>query len=271
MNSTARLLLILSLVFWFLGTWFYSWVNPIKCCPGETAVVAPVKKKVKEPLMFNWNDAKTITYDKFPGFKANTLAGNKEGRILEITGKYFDKETTPSGFANMGLARATAIWKEQFPEIPETRIKLLAEKVAERDGVRTEEFTNAVFKWVDAPTDRKVIETKDKALIYFDYNATQKKLDPAIDGYLKRLSERLKQNASEKVIITGHTDSDGDADANFRLGDRRAKTVRDILVRYGINRARVTTQSKGQTEPVESNDTKTGKALNRRAVVQVIQ
>jgi len=52
---------------------------------------------------------------------------------------------------------------------------------------------------------------------------------------------------------------------------RRSKTVRDILVRYGVDASRVSTFSKGETDPVESNDTDAGRALNRRAFVEIIK
>ena len=276
MNSKALLVGVISLIYMFGANWLYN--NKLahdKCCPTEaTTTVAPVPavKKEREALMFNWSSPKTLISDsKFPTYKAGILAGNKEGRILEITGKYFEGETAPAGYADMGMARAEAIWKERFPEVPETRIRMKSEKVAERAGVRTAEFTNANLAWVDAPKEaRKVIETANRALIYFDYNASRKKLNKEVDDYLRKVAERLK-NSTEKVIITGHTDTDGELEANQALGLRRAKSVRDILIRYGVANNRITTQSKGETESVESNETATGKALNRRAVVEIVK
>ena len=274
MNLKALLLLLASAVYMLGASWIYNTQN---LCGNQTAAITkptvtpPVIKKERDPLMFNWSSATPlISETKFPGFKANILADNKEGQILEITGKYFDGETAPAGYANMGMARAQAIWKKHFPEIPETRIRLKAEKVTERKGVRKDEFTSAAFNWVTAPTERKVIEMANRALIYFDYNASKKKLNPEVDAYLKKLSERLK-STSEKVIITGHTDSDGDEDKNVILGLRRAKSVRDILIKYGVPRNRITTHSKGEAQPVESNNTDKGKALNRRAVVEIVK
>ena len=270
MNSNALSLLLISLLFWFGGTWFYSWMNPGKCCP-EAAVVAPVEKE-KDPLMFKWNDPTTNTYSKFPAFKSNILTGNKDGQILQITGKYFEGEVPPtgSGHADMGIARANAIWTEQFSEIPKERIEFLSEKVAMRDGVKTEEFTNAGFKWISA-APATVEELPDGVIVRFPYNATQKTVDPAIDSRLRKIAQRLKQNPNEKVTISGHTDSDGEDDANMRLGERRAKTVRDILRGYGVERNRITTVSKGETQHVQPNTTDRGKAANRRAEVRITQ
>lgn len=271
MNLKALLILITSLIFfWVANSWYNSYHEGL-CCQEETVVAPPVEKE-KDPLMFKWNDPTTKTYDKFPAFKKNILVGNTDGQILQITGKYFDGEVAPagSGHADMGIARANAIWSERFSEIPKERVEFLSEKVAMRDGVKTNEFTNAGFKWI-AATPATVEELPDGVIVRFPYNATQKTVDAAIDDRLRKIAQRLKQNPNEKVTITGHTDSDGEDEANMRLGDRRAKTVRDILRSYGVARNRITTISKGETDHVQPNTTDRGKAANRRAEVRITQ
>lgn len=273
MNFKALLIGLVSLLFFLAANWYYSNQHPDECCPKEKeATVAPVIKKERDPLMFNWSSNKTLISDtKFPGFKSNILADNKEGRMLEITGRYFEGETAPENYADMGMARAETIWKERFPEIPATRIKFKSEKMPTRDGVKTEEFTAAGFKWIDAPVEApKVIETANTALIYFNFNGTRGKLNQEVTDYLQKVAERLKAG-TEKVNITGHTDDIGEEAANNDLGMRRAKTVRDILIRNGVDASRISTFSKGETDAVESNETETGRALNRRAFVEIIK
>ena len=272
MNFKALLIGLVSLLYFLGANWYYSNNHPEDCCPKEATVTPTVIKKERDPLMFNWSNNKTLISDtKFPGFKSNLLAGNKEGRTLEITGRYFEGETAPANYADMGMARAEAIWKERFPEIPATRIKFKSEKMTMRDGVKTEEFTAAGFNWVDAPTEApKVIETANTALIYFNFNGVKGKINKEVDDYLKKVATRLNAG-TEKVRITGHTDDIGEVDANDALGLRRAKTVRDILVKYGVDASRISTFTKGETERVESNDTETGRALNRRAFVEIIK
>lgn len=272
MNSKAILPLLLSLLWIFGGSWLYNKYFAADWCPQETVTPPPpVIEKAKDPLMFKWSDPTTLTYEKFPTLKSEIVSGNQEGRILEITGRYFEGETAPTGYENMGLARAEQI-RKLFPDIPNTRIRLKSELVTERDGVRTEEFTSAAFNWVDAPKEeRKVIELgRNEALVYFDFNATRKKVDADVDEFLKKVAERLK-STEEKVEITGHTDNIGNDASNLKLGERRAKTVRDILRRYGVPRNKITTFSKGESQPAESNDTDAGRALNRRALVKITQ
>jgi len=272
MNLKALIVLIVSLFFfWGANKWYNDKYEGV-CCQEETKTVAPPVEKEKDPLMFKWNDPTTFTYKKFPGLKSSILAGNKDGQILQITGNYFDGEVPPagSGYADMGIARANAIWKERFSEIPKERIEFLSQKVSMRDGVKTNEFTAAGFNWI-AATPAKVEELPDGVIVRFPYNATQKNVDAAIDARLRKIAQRLKQNPNEKVTITGHTDSDGEDDSNMRLSDRRAKTVRDILVSYGVQRSRITTVPKGETTHVQSNATDRGKAANRRAEVRITQ
>lgn len=274
MNSKALLILIISILFMLGAQWWYGNNTP-GCCDNEvkeniipsTTPTTPVEK---DPLMFKWSDATPLTYDKFDLFKKGILNGDKQDNTLVIKGKYYDGEAAPKGYENMGIARA-AETRKLFSEIPDTRIKLLSEKVAKKAGIENKEFTSANLIWEAASKEEKMlIELANKALIYFPYNSTKKELDPSVDEYLKRLATRLT-SGTEKVIITGHTDDRGDEVANMKLGERRAKTVRDILVKLGVPQDRITTLSKGETEPAEPNGTERGWRMNRRTEVEVVQ
>lgn len=99
--------------------------------------------------------------------------------------------------------------------------------------------------------------------ILFDVNSDRVK--PESYGALKEISNVLTENADVKVQIIGHTDSDGDAALNLDLSRRRAASVRTALTsQFGIDGARLTTDGKGETEPVDKNETVAGKANNRR-------
>jgi len=79
----------------------------------------------------------------------------------------------------------------------------------------------------------------------------------------------LREHPEYKVKITGHTDNIGDDAYNLKLSQDRAADVLKIFNRKGINFKRLEATGKGSTEPIESNDTDEGRALNRRIEVEV--
>ena len=84
-------------------------------------------------------------------------------------------------------------------------------------------------------------------------------------GILRQISQVLQQENSMKLHIIGHTDSDGDDANNLRLSESRAAAVKQALVNtYGISGERLTTEGKGESEPVAKNDSAENKAQNRR-------
>jgi outer membrane protein OmpA-like peptidoglycan-associated protein len=83
-------------------------------------------------------------------------------------------------------------------------------------------------------------------------------------GSLLDVSKVLKEVTSP-VKITGHTDSDGDEAVNQKLSQQRAEAVKSILVKqYGIDESLLTTEGRGETQPVADNKNAEGKAQNRR-------
>jgi len=99
--------------------------------------------------------------------------------------------------------------------------------------------------------------------ILFDWQSAVVK--PPSYGVIKEIAAVLKDNGSVKVRIIGHTSSDGDDKANMELSQQRAGAVKELLVKeFGIDGDRITTDGKGETEPVADNKTKEGRAQNRR-------
>ena len=75
----------------------------------------------------------------------------------------------------------------------------------------------------------------------------------------------MKENATVKVRIIGHTDADGEDAKNLDLSKRRAASVKNTLQsEFGIEASRMETDGKGEAQPVAPNTTAEGKANNRR-------
>jgi outer membrane protein OmpA-like peptidoglycan-associated protein len=117
-----------------------------------------------------------------------------------------------------------------------------------------------------APDTRNKILTEGKWVtrgILFDVNSDRIKGESY--GSLKEIAGVLTENADLKVQIVGHTDADGEEAANLDLSKRRAAAVRSALAKeFAIAEARMETDGKGESQPVDKNDSPAGKANNRR-------
>ncbi|EDP72218.1 Outer membrane protein and related peptidoglycan-associated (lipo)protein-like protein [Flavobacteriales bacterium ALC-1] len=99
--------------------------------------------------------------------------------------------------------------------------------------------------------------------ILFDSGSAN--IQPQSLGIVRQISQVLMQDESIKLNIIGHTDADGPDDANLKLSKARAAAVKDVLINiYKISADRLTTDGKGETQPVGDNKTTDGKAQNRR-------
>lgn len=110
--------------------------------------------------------------------------------------------------------------------------------------------------------EQKVSAFQSRNAILFDSGSAHiaDASSPAIDelaGYLALCPEAT-------VNVEGHTDSDGEADANLALSVSRAEAVIDALIARGVSPDRLYAVGYGESLPVESNDTRAGKQANRR-------
>ena len=101
------------------------------------------------------------------------------------------------------------------------------------------------------------------------FDVGQASLKPGARRALGQLAAFLRQHPEREIAIEGFTDSTGSEELNRRLSERRALAVRDVLVRMGVERERLTARGMGAAFPVASNDTAAGRQLNRRVEVVV--
>ncbi len=86
----------------------------------------------------------------------------------------------------------------------------------------------------------------------------------ASDGLIGRVVKAMKRCPAVKIEIAGHTDRTGSVGFNETLSKARAEVIRKLLVRRGVDAARVTAIGYGAARPVADNETPAGKARNRR-------
>src|SRR5207247_556217 len=94
-------------------------------------------------------------------------------------------------------------------------------------------------------------------------------LRPGAREKLAKVSGILLANPGLRIEVEGHTDSVGGDEYNQRLSEQRASSVRDYLVSQGVANNSVTARGFGKAQPVASNDTPTGRQMNRRVELVV--
>jgi len=93
-------------------------------------------------------------------------------------------------------------------------------------------------------------ESNDKLIVFADY---------------------LLENKSFQVVIYGYTDSIGDAPVNLKLSQKRAKSVTTTLNSLGVSSTRLTAVGMGEKDPIATNETREGRAKNRRIEALIIE
>ncbi len=272
MSSRLALLPIGLFVLWCVvcQQWY---VCHIKQVCGEKVVVVPPPPPTADnrPLVFSWSSAEPETRPTWQAYRDSILALLTDGKLLEIVGLYSKDEAPPSGFTNMGLARAAKIKERLLAEVPgidPEKIAVTSRLVNESPDARTAKFVASEFNIKDKPKDDtvEIVEVDNTITILFPYAKSVKEPSPQVDEYLEKLAKRLKLT-EETVVITGHTDDSGTVAFNQSLGMARAKHIQDILIAKGIKKERLSISSKGELEPVADNTTEEGSRLNRRVVL----
>jgi Outer membrane protein and related peptidoglycan-associated (lipo)proteins len=112
---------------------------------------------------------------------------------------------------------------------------------------------------------RKLLEEGKVSTNGILFNSGSANIQPQSMGIIRQISQVLQQDASIKLKIVGHTDSDGSDANNLKLSKDRAEAVKNSLVTvYGVAADRLVSEGKGEGEPVGDNNTPEGKSQNRR-------
>ena len=103
--------------------------------------------------------------------------------------------------------------------------------------------------------------------LLFGFDSDQ--LTPAARENLRKFAASLNKYPNTRTLIVGHTDSDGSAQYNMDLSDRRALAAANFISGEGIDRVRVTTAGRGETEPIAANAEDEGRRQNRRVEIAI--
>ena len=146
-----------------------------------------------------------------------------------------------------------------------------ADNIAESStDVPSKENTNDVGKTNTKPTTSIVkgeVLILDKVL--FQFNSAV--LENTSATQLDKLVAFLQSNTAMKILVKGHTSSEGNDEYNQKLSENRSKAVVDYLKAKGIAQERLSFKGFGKSQPVNGNDTENSRQMNRRVEFEVIE
>ena len=240
---------------------------------GVTNLLA--EPKTAEMIMINATNPAIIdyrgTFDSNETGKANLL---RCGAKIAIDLGWDDKKKEPvvdleaerlaaeQAAAEAEAARLAAEKAEQE--------RLAAEKAA-REKAEAERIAAEKAAREKAEAERIAAENAfrqrvEAIAVHFAVEGAQLNIPEAEKAVVDELCEKMKADKSIKIVITGHTDNYGDPRQNLEFyGIRRAEALRDYMVKQGVDASQIKCASKGDKEPIAPNNTREGRALNRRA------
>ena len=134
------------------------------------------------------------------------------------------------------------------------------------DGVGIGDRGGIARSRLGAGSQRDLAETAGDR-VFFDYDRSE--IAPEGQQTLQKQAEWLRRFPNLAITIEGHADERGTREYNLSLGERRAETVKNVLIALGIPASRISTISYGKERPAIPHSDEASYAQNRRAVTVV--
>lgn len=199
------------------------------------------------------DQAKAATVDEMHADETKTVAATS-AELARTRG-----ELAEQGAANTAQNVAYSVQGAELEEEKARRAE--AEKRAQQAAADLAKFASVKQE------TRGMVITLSGGVLFISAKAD---LLPSAKVKLNEVANALiKEDPLSKIVVEGHTDSQGSADYNQELSQRRASNVRDYLVERGIASDRITAQGFGFTRSIAANDSEEGRANNRRVEIVV--
>ena len=152
--------------------------------------------------------------------------------------------------------------------------------VLDKDDACPEIFGEAAYKGCPKPADpvaqevpMKAAEKKiiEKAFASLEFATAKDVIKPKSFPGLNSLADLMKQHEADWGLkLIGHTDDEGDDNKNMILSEKRAKAVKNYLVKKGVKDDKIITEWFGETMPIDDNKTPKGRQRNRRVEMKIM-
>lgn len=193
------------------------------------------------------------------------------------------QETARRKMAELAVANASAKRDEVRLDARTAEADAAKQKIVVVQATADQQAAALIAAKAKADSDQALIDKQDMQLKELHAKKTERGMVITLNDVLfstnkaelasggvrdvQNLADFLKQYPKNKVLIEGYTDSVGTESLNQALSDRRASAVSVALLNSGITSDRVATHGYGESFPVASNDTASGRQLNRRVEI----
>jgi outer membrane protein OmpA-like peptidoglycan-associated protein len=143
-------------------------------------------------------------------------------------------------------------------------VQIYSQETSMQISVIEEKAFQASIKPPDEPALKAALDKTGHVALYVNFDFAKASLKPDAAPVIAEVAKLLKDNASLKLTVEGHTDDIGGADANQKLSESRAAAVVAAIVAQGIAADRLSSAGFGASKPIADNTTDDGRAKNRR-------
>jgi hypothetical protein len=202
--------------------------------------------------------------------KINSYLLEHPNKEVHINSLYSATENFES--PNLGIKRGEKILEELIAAgVPKE--KIVVKPIIKGIEFNPEGVYNNSISIMFKPLDRKRIaelKTKlpDKKIVYPGFSTSGILINNNLKNLLQEVKQAVQANPDVRVELIGHTDNIGNSEDNYKMGLNYSKQVEWYLVaKGGIANSKIKATSRGEEEPIDSNNSEKGRMANRRVEV----
>lgn len=147
-------------------------------------------------------------------------------------------------------------------------VKSVVEPKVENDNKRAYYYLNGGARLMKSPLSAEELDLLRRAMNLVHFNTGSADIKSESFGELDKIAEILKKYPRIIAAIEGHTDNTGSDEINLKLSKDRAASVKNYLIKQGVDAEQLSSEGFGPNRPIATNDTEEGRAQNRRVVIR---